>query len=437
MQLKIHPVKFGDCFMLTSDNGESLLLDCGSDNRGPGKTPCRKFAFNAIASKVSSDMLKDALITHFDKDHFCGILEIPNGKINRVFLPLTILEQEELIALSMSRLLTIASPYSYGVKLSKLAVELFNKLPRLAQDIIFVKQGDQHNIFGAEIHIHWPKVDFQVKDQQMKAILDLGGEEGKDRLTEEVTDLTITHDVQEGRNTIFPQFVPIGENLALLNNEYNELCSAIANTPNLDVPNLQSRQATLESALSNCISGLQENTEGQTHNYENLERLLDDSKEIRSALQRRIPANTPLRKRINTYARAEYHTLIQSMNAISVVCSFDGSILFLGDVPANIIDHLVDSQELRDDYEIVKIQHHATSAYYTDKTPSARFGIISNGGYKRRKVAERFLTSRKYDNIVCTVDAFALCGDYCEYYSQTGAKHPSCNSVSQINNLAF
>lgn len=435
MRLKVNPVKFGDCFVLASDKDELLLLDCGSDNRGPGNTTCRDFAFSVIASEVSSGLMKDILISHFDKDHFCGILEIPDDSVNRIYLPQTILEQKELIAGSMSRLLTIASPYSYGVKFSRLAVELFNKLPKLAKDIIFVKQGDRVDIVDAKVRIHWPKVNMSVMDQQMGAILGLG--EGGGRLADGIENMALTYERRASRIIGNSQSASIGENFALLSNEFDSLCMAVSDAPNPSLLELKTRQTALATAIGICIGSMQGNVDGPARYHESLGGLLENSKEMGNTLHRLIPAKTPLRKRINAYARAEYHTLIRSMNAISIVCSFNEKALFLGDVPANIIEYLVDSGELGNEYEIVKIQHHATAAYYTDKTPSARFGVISNGGYKRRKVSERFVTSRKYDNIVCTVDAFAQCSDYCEYFSRNGSRHPSCNSVKQINNLPF
>ena len=64
-------------------------------------------------------------------------------------------------------------------------------------------------------------------------------------------------------------------------------------------------------------------------------------------------------------------------------------------------------------YKLVKIQHHATNAYFTDKTPKGKNGVVSNGGYSYRKVGRDFVDNKLYDNIICT-DAHTRSSDFCE-----------------------
>ena len=140
--------------------------------------------------------------------------------------------------------------------------------------------------------------------------------------------------------------------------------------------------------------------------------------------------HTVLYEKLKLFGRNQYHSMIDSMNALSIVCHDPkGKFVFLGDATSEVIENIAGS--FLNNYCVVKIQHHATDNYFTEAMPLGNNFIISNGGYKRRKVSRRIINkinsypvTAGVTKIYCT-NAHENAESYCEYY----ATHNRCSDL--------
>lgn len=126
---------------------------------------------------------------------------------------------------------------------------------------------------------------------------------------------------------------------------------------------------------------------------------------------------------IKDFSHQQYHSLITSMNAISIVFDCKERFIFLGDAPESVVNYL--SSSLDEKYKFVKIQHHGTEKYFTYKMPNGSYNLISNGGYEWRKVSNKFIGHGK---VICT-KAHNDPQRFCKYYAYNGICSSNCIKV--------
>ena len=86
MNIKMFDVNFGET-IIYQEGIHKLLVDCGAKYHNKGK-----LAYKRIKKEIDQNTM--LMITHFDEDHYNGILEIPrNFHFRKVFLPLYIYEK--------------------------------------------------------------------------------------------------------------------------------------------------------------------------------------------------------------------------------------------------------------------------------------------------------------------------------------------------------
>ncbi len=87
MNISMFEVNFGEC-IIYQENYEKVLVDCGAKYGTKGK-----YAYNQIKSELDDNT--KLIITHFDEDHFNGILEIPDSySFKEINLPLYIYDRK-------------------------------------------------------------------------------------------------------------------------------------------------------------------------------------------------------------------------------------------------------------------------------------------------------------------------------------------------------
>ena len=353
-------VKFGDCNILIG-NSEGLLIDCGSSNRGNKKSSA-SFAYEKIETEISNKTITDIMVSHFDKDHFVGILEIPDCyKINTAYLPYSIIKKEVQYAEGMARLLAIAPPHSWGFQLSQNICMLFKKLEKISgNNIRFVKKGDTILFNENNMRVLWPKVDI---DSVSDFIDGTGYRENK-------TNAELPY--------IFYDLINEDESILYAVREF-------------------------EGSFRSYITALHETGEGHSAMYTRAyERLM----EMRRLFRNKLSADK--KHAIYAFAIKQYHRLIREMNALSIVFDCDKRFLFLGDATEKVVDHLATS--FKNHYTFVKIPHHGTKHHFSSNIPAGCFNLISNGGYSNRKVSASYMNR---GTIICT-DAHKDWPKYCE-----------------------
>lgn len=332
MKIFVKNVKFGDCSLIYNCKyNDSLLIDCGSSNRGNNPNlKSSKFAFAQIEDEINKKEIRNLMITHFDKDHFNGVLEIPDKyKFENTYLPYSIIDYRCIYSETIGILLAIAPKNSWGFKLSKQIVELFFKLNKISKNIKFVQKGDYIKFGHETINILWPEI---------KTVEIFSAKIGKSPI-----------------NNIHETLIS------------NELISNFVDSLNRYLWILQSENS------ENYFQEFQESYFNLISNRQNIIENYKNALEIN----------------INQYCYAKYSELIHCMNAISIVCDCEKYFIFLGDVPVNVVEYL--KKDFKAKYELVKIPHHATKQYYSAYIPNGNTYIISNGGYKNRGVYNKYL----------------------------------------------
>lgn len=398
MNIVVKPVKCGDCSILYGKS-EGLLIDCGSDNSNEYLNSS-EFSFSTIQKEIKNKEITDILILHFHKDHFNGIMEMPNTyRIKTAYLPYSIVDGKIIYVEGIVRLLSVASSKSWGFRLSENILNLFRKLEKISNTICFVKKDDIIPFDGDEIRVLWPEIvtaGFKYDDLPVK---------------------------QNVKDTQFSSCYFPEESTDSLANTERELERQFTEILGDENQSLYEAMGNFSKQFEEYIRNLHENNnENRREDFTPVNKgylILNRQREIfRSKL------NDMQLEKIKIFSRQQYHSLVTSMNSISIVCDCNTRFLFLGDVPVNVIHYFRSS--LCNKYRFVKIQHHGTEKYFTANTPYGSYNLISNGGYEKRKVSEHFIGREK---VICT-NAHDDPQRFCAYYASNGVCSSKCIKVN-------
>lgn len=350
MEIRMYDVNFGECILYSSRSSQ-LLVDCGAKFNGTGTFAC---------SQVQKDIGDDAslLISHFDEDHYNGIIEMPKGKtFNRIFLPLYIWDKDKTSFTAKVFSDTIRSlAYLSIMEKPKLSVlqKLFVKLPQLVAsptDIKCIGATDTIFLGTYSFDVLWPEKSPKILrtrsdvcySKKLRSILTEAGYADL-----ESADMAVEN---------------YAEAFMSLYNFY-----AVKGTHDDDIDtHFLTRDHTIDYTL---------------------DELPDDSPEIRQ--WKRLQSNLVLTysnlihlRSISIPPLMEKHvyaissSLIKGMNACSIVFHND-ICLACGDITPGVMSYL--SGKLRDHYKFIKVSHHGTKSYYSSRVPRANIYLISNSG---------------------------------------------------------
>lgn len=412
----VKPVKCGDCSIIDFDNHEMMLVDCGSDNRA-GSLYSSDFAYGAIKSEISRGSLTRLMVSHFHKDHFNGILQIPSSyRFRETYIPYSICKPAgsgHIVSSQAARLLSVASKASWGFQLSNAIIDLLEKVLLISDKVVTVKCGDVLSIGGTNVNVLWPDVygsttsggfDYGILPVKQIGVMqsNFGDIRGQYWINDNFND-TFFNTEQE------------------LEQKFEEITT--------HYESLRERKDTFVSVLDGMLDALENVEENYAHERSTREEAIGALESARQYLElerrtfrRAIEDEENTLQMVGQFARQQYHALVTNLNATSIVCDCENKFALLGDATPEIINHLHSLRQFNDNYEIVKLQHHATSRYYTPNTPKGNNWIVSNGGYARRKVGGLFVDNAK--EIICT-NAYES-KDYCEYAAQHNC---SCKSA--------
>ncbi|NCB62824.1 MAG: hypothetical protein EOM52_04295 [Clostridia bacterium] len=419
MEVCIKCVKCGDCSILREH--EQLIVDCGSDNQSPPLSR-RKFAYSAIHSDLGRTATSDILVSHFDADHFCGFLELEDPPlfapiIRTAYLPWSIVDGKPIYVGALTRLLAVAPPDTYGLRLSKLTLELFARLDKVCKRVRFLHSGDTFRLDSESFRVLWPQID-RVPMVPPAPVMPVTSDSDAD------------YELEYSARSL----VPYGE----VERDLEQQLSRILTRDEC------SNRAPMLGEDINRFSGALEEYLYLAHGGE-------DAEESRSALSRTLELALALdrarealwsvldrssdaAKALASFALAQYHALVNCMNALSIVFDLPGRVLFPGDAPPEVIAYIAAHPTLsfQGPYRAVKLPHHGTEAYFCPQLPQAEQYIISNGGYQRRPVGRRFLDSLPHGEVYCTNAHRPPAGDdpYCTYLREESRCADCCRPVS-------
>lgn len=347
--IELQDVEYGECIVLGGRNRSILMVDCGSMNQKlrEGETPVDA-RFVSIAQRYSPCMERYFLLTHFHRDHLCGlrhILKENPGYFNRILLPCTPLDGRGVpLLLELALFAAVFSPPqsdSYQVNTS--CIRMFHTLGEDldAQRIFTLQAGDIFRFDQVDYQVLWPQVqDFPFDSEIISAA--------------EQLEILISSPLAPKSQR---RFVECKEEFLSL---YTACCTAF------------SVSGRAEPAMRQVL-------------LDKLDAVLEEMEELREDL-----ALSPSAHKIREILENPLFSSAYSdcTNAASVVfhnirtreAGFE-DILMTGDITPEILSGL--SNQLYDGYNILKAPHHGTASGYCSlfSEMSAAHILISNGEY--------------------------------------------------------
>lgn len=365
----LHEVGFGDCLTLEDDNG-CLIVDCANSG------------YDHIENLGKSSKL---LISHFDLDHFGGILNfykkipilIGNKPFSTVYLPWCFWSRKNGI------LETAIAMYLRGLfDIPDKIARLFGILPHICSDIKFLRAGDVFTLSPkTEFDVLWPKY------------------------------------VTNGAHARMPNFLFFLIIIMEISSRTEIPTSDIARDIN---ESARRYRMFFENPLD--INRLEKYDPA----WENFPDFPMEARFFLDTVVKYLPRIGTSLPNIDIFNLKPFaNRLMSSMNACSLVFQDHEEFpfpnerygLFLGDATKDVINEI--SGKFAKIYRFIKVQHHAT-ARYACKLPKALYYLISNNGTRREwpisfKQVNYCLNSGR--GIVCT------CSDSnpnCEYKALKG-----------------
>lgn len=332
-------VGFGDCFTILDEN-EALLIDCGTKHKSTN--------FNRINSRFNSfddfvDDLKNkiilpynpinALITHFDNDHYSGFEYLHKTKnyqiFDKVFIPYMHFDKNK------------------KCELIELAIYFY---------ILFGKSSITKK-FSSSILSHVILVIDLVKKSNIKCLS--------------------TGDIIKIRNRNFDVIWPDKKNLISSNlKRYLIFLNKITNNwkeLNELKNNIMDNLSRFYNLISNDQLNEKESIEIRNIQLElinKLDKLRIQSKEMFMSLNNM------------KFKRNRYYPLMffRNMNECSVVFH-DKKLLMTGDITKHVFEKYLYNR-LNEMYSIIKAPHHGTNTHYSNKLPISCNLLISTAKFR-------------------------------------------------------
>ena len=351
-KLRLYNVEFGDAFLLYGD-GENLLVDLGSINRGFDFCPIR----DSIRKESYGKQLS-LLLTHFHKDHWSGLHNQEIGhtlpELKMVYLPdifrMRAWGKLDVVIRSLlgDFLESVLLQQQPNFSLADLLREVLPGLPK--EKICFLARGDVFHMGGKSYEVLWPRLK--------------------------------SGDVVGKRDKPLRDFLErIEDKLSADGAEYRLW----------DTLDMMATALLREFALSQDIK-YEKTVWDDQRSYEDMY--------LRAQRLAEILANAckhddgDFREKVHHYAEA----LSKDWNRVSLVFHEleSKSLLMTGDVCQTTLKRLSNGDYgvplLKEKYEVIKAPHHGTDSHFCAILPTSHFFCISNGEGNRGylKISEQY-----------------------------------------------
>ena len=432
-QFKIQMINvgFGDCLLFENyDKQDYLLVDCGSKSFKNSLSKYKKFD-DLVA--VLQDQFQhctvrhSALITHFHEDHYNGFRKwhkrlnpdqeskkkyFSDGLFDTIYVPYILVKKKEKENYLVKLLTAYYILFPERSPLCQQAKNVFEQIKVLSflsknanvQPLGHSSQQDKCQVarssftFGErQFDVIWPDVDNpEAYDNVMLNLYEI--------FEEMTAQMEVFHGLDAVQKTIIHNFTKWYD-LNLHEDEHTDKDKDKDKDPRKEklVRIIQSQDGSIEQ-LDTIKAAI--------------DKLSPEDKEKLSRLKFTFKSLAP-------YC---------SQNAISVVFHDSEKCLslMLGDIERKIFeDVLVKAGRISTgaQYDAIKVAHHGTAGYFSNKLPKARCYLISNGKCSNWKISCKYRTYKNgYDQIKCTA------GDTsCEAHEQgdvcpKGKCHNDCAS---------
>lgn len=402
MDITMYDVNFGDC-VLYQNNGKSLLIDCGAKFEGKGLQAHERVKEGLEGTKQKNRSL---LITHFDEDHYNGVIAMPEGfRFDKIYLPLYTLYGGSLCS-TEDLFRDVVTVWTYLVSLGKdkkikQLHRLFIKLPKLVDsvaDIICVCSEDRIPLGCYDINVLWPRRVLELKSKMhstsLKEILRRNCNASEKGTFEDFIDCA--DDYVDG-------LIDLYQLLRTKDFNWDEVYREQVDS-NLDLRPLDRAYAKKLETLD-CL-------------YKDLER-------IGERLKGHIYLEPMEKKRV---ANVEVQK-IKDMNESSVIIVVEEYLVAFADATKRIIKKLNKEGNLKGFYPVIKAPHHGTKTHWSKAMPEAELMLISNSGINRSDwgIYHRYAEE-------CDVQCTNTYGERCERY-MSGRPCRGCNVGRKIEKV--
>lgn len=387
--LELHNVEYGECIVMGGKYKNIFMVDCGSVNQKirEGDMEFSDYAVQHIARRYTSAPDRRFLLTHFHRDHLCGlnqILHFDPHYFSRIYLPSSPQDRHGnplLIefALFVYAFLGRQSDYS---QMNVSALKIFDRLAAVTglEPVYTLKAGDAFSFDGVTYDVLWPRQeDYPFEELFASAV--------------ENMNVCLSSPFLGGRAGEFLQ----------LKNEFGQAyigcCKAFCEQNRADL-NIREQAAARLNALLDRIDGIIPELN-----------LLPAAPDIVEIL------NSPVTRK--AYSEAVNAASVIFQNRRTSEASYD-DILMTGDASPDSMDAV--GEKLYDSYYLLKAPHHGTASGWSHwfGEISASHVLISNGDYHAGgAVAEEYVN----------MQAIKHCTNHnaCKWFAGAGC---SCNRLA-------
>lgn len=387
-------VGYGECIVFEGNANKIFMVDCGSMNtilKSSG-TKFKDYVTNFIMPRYRDACEKNFLLTHFHKDHFCGlkyILKKEKNYFDKIYIPYPALaENRRALILEMAiyafvflkRQQTFAS-----LSTSALFIFEFLRENSYSSKIFPLKRGDIFNFSGVNYQILNPFNYFFPFSPDFINIIEL-----LDTLLRNSLQTELVGKFFYLRNSFCEEYI----NCCDLCRKFN---SFMEESVNKSIKKLKFYAVELNNLSKNWIGA-------------------DVTSEIISIL------NTETTRMLYSYAQNSASIVFQNAGQTLKSCE---NILMTGDVTSEILNLL--ENDLFCGYNVIKVPHHGTNNYKSGilNRLTCSHMIISSGNYRAGgKISGDYakLSSVKH----CSNE------DNCEYFLKNNS---CCNRVIFCSSL--
>lgn len=162
--MELHDVGFGECIVIGGRKKEVLMIDCGSLSPRLDADWLFRDYVTVIGEKYEEAEERSFLLSHFHKDHYCGLPLLLRGNpyyFDRIYIPCCPVNEKG-VPLLMSLTILIESfvsgPGTETVKMNGANLRFFKEICNLAStEVIYTLQaGDVLEFDKTEYHVLWP-----------------------------------------------------------------------------------------------------------------------------------------------------------------------------------------------------------------------------------------------------------------------------------------
>lgn len=162
--MELHDIGFGECGVLGGRQQEILMVDCGSLNQRLDEDWLLRDYVAVIGEKYGGASERSFLLSHFHKDHYCGLPLLLRGDpyyFDRIYIPCCpVNEKGAPLLMELSILIDafVTGPGTATVKMNGANLRFFHEICKLATtEVIYtLEAGDVLEFDGADYEVLWP-----------------------------------------------------------------------------------------------------------------------------------------------------------------------------------------------------------------------------------------------------------------------------------------